>query len=96
MLLTDAEGRMIIANATAEALFAAAERESEGRRAGHRPQQHVVLGRAGRTRDGRRRAHRRELTLVDPVDGSDLLFELLSTVVDDPRRAPASSRCSGT
>jgi PAS domain S-box-containing protein len=28
---------------------------------------------------------RRELLLVDPVDGSDLLFELLSTAVDDPR-----------
>src|SRR5207244_7216108 len=30
-------------------------------------------------------AARRELLLVNPVDGSDLLFELLSTVTDDPR-----------
>src|SRR6185295_1506771 len=30
-------------------------------------------------------AARRELLLVDPVDGSDLLFELLSTVTSDPR-----------
>jgi len=30
-------------------------------------------------------AVRRELLLVNPVDGSDLLFELLSTVTADPR-----------
>ena len=30
-------------------------------------------------------AARRELLLVNPVDGSDLLFELLSTVTEDPR-----------
>jgi PAS domain-containing protein len=28
---------------------------------------------------------RRELLLVNPADGSDLLFELLSTITDDPR-----------
>jgi signal transduction histidine kinase len=30
-------------------------------------------------------ATRRELLLVNPIDGSDLLFELLSTVTEDPR-----------
>jgi signal transduction histidine kinase len=30
-------------------------------------------------------AARRELLLVNPVDGSDLLFELLSTITEDPR-----------
>src|SRR4030095_11869973 len=31
----------------------------------------------------------REVLLVDPADGSDLLFELLSTVVSDPREGTA-------
>src|SRR4026208_1260490 len=31
-------------------------------------------------------AARRELLLVNPVDGSDLLFELLSTVTEDARQ----------
>ena len=31
-------------------------------------------------------AARRELLLVNPVDGSDLVFELLSTVTEDPRQ----------
>jgi PAS domain-containing protein len=30
-------------------------------------------------------AARRELLLVNPVDGTDLLFELLSTITEDPR-----------
>src|SRR3989449_10478886 len=29
---------------------------------------------------------RRELLLVNPIDGSDLVFELLSTVTEDPRQ----------
>ena len=31
-------------------------------------------------------ATRRELLLVNPVDGSDLVFELLSTVTEDARQ----------
>ena len=61
-----------------------AEDESEGRRRAvalnnmlfsSALAQRAIAGRAGR----------RELLLVDPVDGSDLLFELLSTAVTDPR-----------
>ena len=38
----------------------------------------------------------RELLLVDPTDGSDLLFELLSTTASDARRAAASCRFCAT
>jgi signal transduction histidine kinase len=84
VLLTDGEGRIVMSNSRAESLFGSVDGESEGRRravslnnmlfsaslAGH------ALGRAEPTR--------RELLLVDPVDGSDLLFELISTVLSDP------------
>ncbi|HSE93587.1 MAG TPA: ATP-binding protein [Methylomirabilota bacterium] len=88
VLLTDPEGRMILANARAEMLFATTERESEGRRRA------VALNNmlfsaalAGRTIDATEPS-RRELLLVDPTEGSDLLFELLSAVVGDSRQAP--------
>jgi len=84
VLLTDAEGRMILANGRAEALFSSVEGESEGRRRA------VALNNmlfsaalAGRTFD-QAEPTRRELLLVDPIDGSDLLFELISTILSDP------------
>jgi PAS domain S-box-containing protein len=78
ILLTDAEGRILIANRGAEDLFVAEVDASEGRR-------HAValnnlmfsasLAPLSQLDDARRR----ELLLVDPVDGSDLLLELIST-----------------
>jgi signal transduction histidine kinase len=83
VLLTDPEGRMILANARAEALFASTERESEGRRRAIALNNMLFSAAlAGRAID-RAEPARRELLLVDPTDGSDLLFELLSTVVTD-------------
>jgi signal transduction histidine kinase len=85
ILLTDTEGRMLIANASARALLAAGEQDSEGRRRAvalnnmlfsSALAQSAIQGGAPATR---------ELLLVDPTEGSDLLFELLSTVVTDPR-----------
>jgi PAS domain S-box-containing protein len=86
VLLTDAEGRMITANGRAEALFASRERESEGRRRAIAFNNMLFSAAlAGRALDDAEPT-RRELTLVDPSDGSDLLFELLSTVIADPRQ----------
>ena len=83
VLLTDHEGRMILANARAEALFASTERESEGRRRAIALNNMLFSAAlAGRAID-RAEPTRRELLLVDPMDGSDLFFELLSTVVTD-------------
>jgi PAS domain S-box-containing protein len=88
VLLTDPEGRLILANARAEALFASTERESEGRRRA------VALNNmlfsaalAGHALTGNA-PMRRELLLVDPSEGSDLLFELISTAIHDPRHGP--------
>jgi PAS domain S-box-containing protein len=76
ILLTDADGRMLVANAGAERLFSADEADSEGRRRA------VALNNmlfsasllAATAAPGRR-----ELLLVDPREGHDLLFELLAT-----------------
>lgn len=85
ILLTDTEGRLIVANSRAEKLFAASEEESEGRR--RAVELNNMLFSAALSRSAVEDVHpeARELLLVDPSDGSDLLFEVLSTVVEDPR-----------
>ena len=84
IMLTDIEGRLIVANARAEKLFAASEEESEGRR--RAVELNNMLFSAALSRSAvEGTAEARELLLVDPSDGSDLLFEVLSTTVEDPR-----------
>jgi signal transduction histidine kinase len=83
ILLTDASGKLIIGNRHAELLFAARDDESEGRRRA------VALNNmffssalASRAMD-QTGATARELVLVDPDDGSDLLFEFLTSPVKE-------------
>ena len=77
ILLTDTEGRLIVANARAEKLFAASEEESEGRRRAVELNNMLFSAALSRSAvEGTPEA--RELLLVDPSDGSDLLFEVLS------------------
>jgi PAS domain S-box-containing protein len=84
ILLTDTEGRLIVANARAEKLFAATEEESEGRR--RAVELNNMLFSAALSRSVvEAPSEARELLLVDPSDGSDLLFEVLSSTVEDPR-----------
>jgi PAS domain S-box-containing protein len=84
ILLTDTEGRLIVANARAERLFAATEEESEGRR--RAVELNNMLFSAALSRSVvEAPSEARELLLVDPSDGSDLLFEVLSSTVEDPR-----------
>jgi PAS domain S-box-containing protein len=85
ILLTDAEGRIIIANARAEALLASGEAESEGRRRAVALNNMLFSSALSRKAIEETEPWRHELLLVDPVDGSDLLFELLSTITIDPR-----------
>jgi PAS domain S-box-containing protein len=82
ILLTDVEGRLIVANARAEKLLAASEEESDGRR--RAIELNNMLFSAALSRAGVE-SEARELLLVDPSDGSDLLFEVLSTMIEDPR-----------
>src|SRR5262252_7388915 len=84
ILLTDIEGRLIVANARAEKLFAASEEESEGRRRAVELNNMLFSAALSRT-VVEAPSEARELLLVDPGDGSDLLFEVLSSTVEDPR-----------
>jgi PAS domain S-box-containing protein len=84
IMLTDTEGRLIVANARAEKLFAATEEESEGRRRAVELNNMLFSAALSRTAV-ETPSEARELLLVDPSDGSDLLFEVLSSTVEDPR-----------
>ena len=84
ILLTDTEGRLIVANARAEKLFAAAEEANEGRRRAVELNNMLFSAALSRT-VVEAPSEARELLLVDPGDGSDLLFEVLSSTVEDPR-----------
>jgi signal transduction histidine kinase len=85
ILLTDTEGRLLIANARALTLFTASEEVSEGRRSAVRMNNMLLSSALSSKAIEETGAARRELLLVNPVDGSDLLFELLSTVTEDSR-----------
>ncbi|HXH05642.1 MAG TPA: ATP-binding protein [Vicinamibacterales bacterium] len=84
LLLTDADGRILVANAQAERLFLAPEEASDGwRRAVALNSMLFSAALAAAGVDGQP-AGRRELLLVDPVEGSDLLFEhIVSRPADD-------------
>lgn len=85
ILFTNMEGQLIIANTRAEMLFTAPDDASEGRRRAVQMNNMFFSAALSRTALEEGEAGRRELLLVDPTEGSDLLFELLSTVVSDPR-----------
>src|SRR5437899_9525368 len=85
ILLTDPEGRMIIANARADALFSSKEGQSEGRHRAVTLNNMLFSAALSQRAIDVSGAARRELLLVSPSEGSDLLFELLSSVVQHPR-----------
>ncbi len=80
ILLTDENGKLIVGNARAEQLFASRDEGSEGRRRAIEMNNlffsSALAGRMMGTVAGSR-----ELILVDPEDGSDLLFELLMSPI---------------
>jgi signal transduction histidine kinase len=83
ILLTDGEGRMLIANSHAENLFTAGEEANEGLRRAVALNNMLFSASLFTATDGT--TGRRELLLVDPREGQDLLFELISAEIDDPR-----------
>jgi signal transduction histidine kinase/PAS domain-containing protein len=85
VLLTDPDGRLIVANARAKKLFTAFDEESDGRRRAVALNNMLFSAALSRSATQITSPETRELLLVDPSDGSDLLFELLSTIVQDPR-----------
>jgi PAS domain S-box-containing protein len=86
ILLTDTEGKLIIANTHAEALFAAPEEASEGWRRAVSLNNMLFSAALSTSAVSDQDLARRELLLVDPIEGSDLLFELLSSRAKDERQ----------
>jgi PAS domain S-box-containing protein len=86
ILLTDTEGKLIIANSHAEKLFAAPEEASEGWRRAVSLNNMLFSAALSTSAVGMAELARRELLLVDPLEGSDLLFELLSSRAKDERQ----------
>ena len=86
ILLTDTEGKLIIANSHAEKLFAAPEDASEGWRRAAALNNMLFSAALSTSAVTQTELARRELLLVDPLEGSDLLFELLSSRAKDERQ----------
>ncbi|RKG92274.1 PAS domain-containing sensor histidine kinase [Corallococcus sp. CA053C] len=82
VLLTDAEGGLLFANGRAEALLVAGPDASPGRARAVELNQRLF--RETLAQGGATGVHRREVPLVDPVEGMDLLFELVTTPVLAP------------
>ncbi|HMC33604.1 MAG TPA: ATP-binding protein [Myxococcales bacterium] len=85
VLLTDTEGRIIISNSRADALFVARDEQSEGRQRAVTLNNMLFSAALSSQAIDEPEAARRELLLVNPTEGTDLLFELLSTTVQHPR-----------
>ena len=88
VVLTDPEGRLLVANGRAELLFTANEGETEGRRRAVALNNMLFSSALARRGFDTHEPSRRELLLVDPIDGSDLLFELISSMIHDPVAGP--------
>ena len=86
ILLTDTEGKLIIANSHAEKLFAAPEDASEGWRRAVALNNMLFSAALSTSAVSDLELARREVLLVDPLEGSDLLFELLSSRAKDERQ----------
>jgi PAS domain S-box-containing protein len=86
ILLTDTDGKLIIANTHAEKLFVAPDDASEGWRRAVALNNMLFSAALSTSLVGDTEHSRRELLLVDPLEGSDLLFELLSSRARDERQ----------
>ncbi|HSS52251.1 MAG TPA: ATP-binding protein [Thermoanaerobaculia bacterium] len=78
ILLTDADGRILIANSGAETLLTAGEEKREGWRHAVALNNMLFSASLFTAESG---PTRRELLLVDPSEGKELLFEVLSSPV---------------
>ncbi|HEY7410009.1 MAG TPA: ATP-binding protein [Vicinamibacteria bacterium] len=88
IILTDTEGAMLVANTAAHRLFGSVEGESEGRRRAV-ALNNMLFSSAVPQGGWRSDAQSRELLLVDPQEGSDLLFEIITRSVADAREGTA-------
>jgi signal transduction histidine kinase len=84
ILLTDSRGRLLIANTPALTLFTASVEESQSRRDAVRMNNILLSSALSSKATDQTGPARCELFLVNPADGSDLVFELVSAVADEP------------
>jgi signal transduction histidine kinase len=84
VLLTDAEGRLVLANPRAESYFAAQPDDGEERRRAVALNNMLLSATLSRRAIDAAPELRREVPLADPADGSDRLYELMSTVIPTP------------
>ncbi|WP_224372929.1 PAS domain-containing sensor histidine kinase [Hyalangium versicolor] len=93
LLFTSPEGQVLMANARARELLVAGEGASEGyRRAVELNQRLFHTALLSSITGGASPVRRRDLSLVDPVEGTDLLFELDCNLVQEPGN-PAGRVC---
>jgi signal transduction histidine kinase len=76
VLFTDPDGRILVANAAAERLLTVTDTSSEGRRRAVAMNNMIFSASLARTGGA---AAAREMPLVDPIEGRDLLYEAIST-----------------
>jgi len=79
VFITGADGQVLLRNRRAEALFSSDDADSEGRRRAVELNHLLFSSFLTRTPGSGATATARELTLVDPNEGGDLLVEVLST-----------------
>jgi len=78
VLLTDSDGRTLVANSHAEKLLSADDQMSEGRRRAV-ALNNMLFSASLFTAGDEPGATRREVLLVDPIEGGDLMFELIGS-----------------
>jgi PAS domain S-box-containing protein len=79
VLITDAQNNVLLENQRAESLFTTGEGDSEGRRRAVEINNLLFSSFLTRSTIAGPNSGSRELNLVDPSEGGDLLFEVLST-----------------
>ena len=79
VLITDADNSILLENRRAEALFTTAEGDSDGRRRAVEINNLLFSSFLTRSNVAGVDTNARELNLVDPTEGGDLLFEVLTT-----------------
>ncbi len=84
VLITDAENNVLFENRRAEMLFTTDEHDSAGRRRAVEINNLLFSSFLTRSTIGGPDANSRELNLVDPSEGGDLLFEVLTTPLPTP------------
>jgi PAS domain S-box-containing protein len=79
IVITDTQNNVLLENRRAESLFTSAEGDSEGRRRAVEMNNLLFSSFLTRSIIAGVEAESRELNLVDPAEGNDLLFEVLTT-----------------